>query len=171
VTGSLYVDDTGNPLPADQIKWIGENGQARVAVPSHSFKTVILQKPDGTKQSYAFIVPNRDDLPSKAKDIQTFLKTCRAPITGVEQRIGGGAQLYSGLPASDAKLKADSTSQIDVPDPQHHLVAAMVFVPATFQRIADEMMERQRDEVLTKTTTTTASDPYAEVERIMSKVH
>jgi endonuclease G len=162
VTGSLYVDDKGNPLPPDQVKWIGENGQSRVAVPSHSFKTVLLQKPDGTKQAYAFAVPNRADLPMKAKDIQAFLKTCRVPITNVEQSLGGGAQLYVGLPASDAELKADSSSAIEVPDPQHHLVAAMIFAPEQFERVAEDLV--------TQTARDTPVDCYEQVEKIMSRV-
>ncbi len=119
VTGSLYVDANMQPLPDAQIQWIGEKGQKRVAVPTHSFKTVILQKPDGTTQAYAFVVPNRNDLPSKAKDIQALLQTCRSPIGGVEKALTGNAQLYAGLPPALATtLKADSKMAIQVPDPQ-----------------------------------------------------
>jgi endonuclease G, mitochondrial len=164
VTGSLYVDQNMRPLPADQMKWIGENGEKRVAVPTHSFKTVILTRPDGTTQAYAFAVPNRDDLPSKAKDIQGLLQKSRMPISQVESAIGGGAQLYAGLPADQAaKLKPDATMPIQVPDPQHHLVAAMVFSPHTFNRmVAQSQIAMAR--------ASGVSDPYGQVEDIMKKV-
>src|SRR4051812_18190938 len=62
ITGNAFLDDKGNPLPEDKIKYYESNGN-KMAVPTHCFKTVLLQMPDGQMQMMAYLVPNDPKAP------------------------------------------------------------------------------------------------------------
>lgn len=88
-TGGLFLDDQGKPLPEDQKQWIGQDGQKMVAVPTHYFKAVLLTMPDGSQKSYAYMLPNRSDLPEgNANDYAALLQQHRLPVDQVEALLG-----------------------------------------------------------------------------------
>lgn len=87
VTGNLYLDDKGKPLPEDQIPTTG-SGDRKIAVPSHCFKAVRLTQPDGTVQEFAFVVPNDIDSPILRDPIGTLLRECKVSVDDVEGMTG-----------------------------------------------------------------------------------
>lgn len=106
-TGPLYLDKNGQPLPDDQIKWIGANGQKRVAVPTEYFKAVVLQMPDGTVKTMAFVLPNDPNLSNNPTDEANLIKSSRVSVDQVEQMLGG-VDLFQGLdPEVAAKIESD----------------------------------------------------------------
>lgn len=133
VTGSVYVDANGSPLSADQMKWTGGAAGKGVAIPTHSFKIVLLDRPDGTKTAYAYLVPNRNDLPVGTKTDRSaeakFLQGCRVSVDQLEKLTG--YDFFSDLPDDvEQTLEADSTSQIALPDSLRTKEAALLWPQA-----------------------------------------
>src|SRR5262249_39005251 len=103
-------DDKGNPLPEDKIQYYEKNGN-RMAVPTHCFKTVLLEKPDGTMTMMAFLVPNDPNLSMKKDDAAKVLEQSRVSVDQIENIIG--QDLYSQLPqAMQQKLEADPAARV-----------------------------------------------------------
>lgn len=127
VTGSLYLGADGKPLPEDQIKRIGTD---KVAVPTASWKAVCLTQPDGTKQMYAYIVPNRSDLPTDQAGIAKLLRDSRVPVSQLEQELGG-ATLFPDLPADEAAKLKSGMPDVVCPNLDQNLSAKLVWANPT----------------------------------------
>lgn len=125
-TGGLFLDAQGNKLPDDQIQWIGPNGQKRVAVPTHSFKAVLLQMPDGKVQTYAYLCPNVTNVGNKIEEQANFLKDHRVSIDDIESKLG--EDLFASLdPATQAAIEADPNPAIRFSDPSRWKVAGLIW--------------------------------------------
>src|SRR6185295_13875131 len=106
ITGGLFLDKEGNPLPPDQTKWIGANGQKRVGVPTDFFKAAVLQFPDGSVRTYAYICPNTNS-GTKQPEQLAFLQKSRVSVDDLERTLR--EDLFAGLdPAVAAQIEADS---------------------------------------------------------------
>jgi endonuclease G len=119
VTGNLFLDDKGQPLPSDKRQYMKPiDGEAPIAVPSDCFKVVLLTLPDGKQQMLAYTMSNREDLPRKADQFVPMLRKNRTSVSAIDKALGkSGLFGMSGIPRErlDA-LKADATSPVVVPD-------------------------------------------------------
>ncbi|WP_426757235.1 DNA/RNA non-specific endonuclease [Myxococcus sp. Y35] len=95
ITGNLYLDDKGQPLPPEKRETTGA-GERRLAVPTHNFKTVLHELPNGNLTMYAYLVPNMKEGPSKKEDILPLLDSHRVPVDRIEELLG--QDLYANLP-------------------------------------------------------------------------
>lgn len=110
VTGNLYLNAQGKPLPPEALETLGTNTR-RVAVPTHQFKSVLLELPNGHLSMFAYMVPNVKDAPTKKEDITPFLEASRTSVDALEDLLG--QDLYAQLPASlQARLESDATARI-----------------------------------------------------------
>lgn len=110
LTGNLYLDAQGKPLPKEDISSIGPDGR-RIAVPTHNFKTVLLEQPNGNLSMFAYMVPNVKDAPTGADDITQFLENSRTTVDHIEELLG--QDLYAQLPKSvQEKLEADTSAKL-----------------------------------------------------------
>jgi endonuclease G len=110
LTGNLYLDAQGQPLPPEALQTIG-NQARRVAVPTHNFKTVLLELPNGNLSMFAYMVPNVKDAPTGADNIARFLEGSRTSVDKIEELLG--QDLYAQLPKSvQAKLEKDSSAKL-----------------------------------------------------------
>ena len=110
LTGNLFLDAQGKPLPPEAIDTIGANAR-RIAVPTHQFKTVLLELPNGHLSMFAYMVPNVKDAPTKKDAITPFLANARTSVDRIEELLG--QDLYAQLPASvQARLEADTSAQV-----------------------------------------------------------
>lgn len=110
VTGNLYLDKEGKPLPQDAIGSIGPDGR-KIAVPTHNFKTVLLELPNGNLSMFAYMVPNVKDAPTNADDIAKFLDDSRTSVDHIEELLG--QDLYAQLPESvQEQLEKDSSAKM-----------------------------------------------------------
>ncbi|WP_223638691.1 DNA/RNA non-specific endonuclease [Corallococcus sp. EGB] len=96
VTGNLFLDDKGKPLPPESLQTTGSKDGRRIAVPTHNFKTVLLELPNGNLSMFAYMVPNMKDGPSKKEDILPLLQQSRVPVDQIEGLLG--QDLYAQLP-------------------------------------------------------------------------
>ena len=110
ITGNLYLDAQGKPLPPEALETMGANAR-RIAVPTHQFKTVLLELPNGNLSMFAYMVPNLKDAPTKKADITPFLEASRTSVDQLEELLG--QDLYAQLPESiQAKLEADTQARM-----------------------------------------------------------
>lgn len=110
VTGNLYLDGEGKPLPPEALQTIGPEARP-IAVPTHHFKTVLLELPNGNLSMFAHMVPNLKDAPTKAEDIARFLESSRTSVDRIEELLG--QDLYAQLPKSvQARLEADTSARL-----------------------------------------------------------
>lgn len=124
VTGGLFLDSQGNPLPPDQVRYT--HGDKRVAVPTHCFKAVLLQMPDGTTKSYAYVLPNRSDLPNSEAQQAALLKQSRVSVDQVEKMLG--EDLFRGLPPEvERAIEADPFPAIKFQNPGQWHDASLVW--------------------------------------------
>lgn len=109
LTGNLFLDAKGQPLPPEAIETMGANTR-RIAVPTHQFKTVLLELPNGNLSMFAYLVPNVKDAPTKKADILPFLEASRTSVDRIEELLG--QDLYAQLPKSvQAKLEKDPSAR------------------------------------------------------------
>ncbi|NVJ06217.1 DNA/RNA non-specific endonuclease [Myxococcus sp. AM001] len=94
-TGNLYLDAKGQPLPPEQRETTGA-GERRIAIPTHNFKTVLHELPNGNLTMYAYLMPNAKEGPSKKEDILPLLDSHRVPVDRIEELLG--QDLYANLP-------------------------------------------------------------------------
>ncbi|NBD12566.1 DNA/RNA non-specific endonuclease [Corallococcus silvisoli] len=105
VTGNLFLDAKGKPLPPESIETTGSKDR-KIAVPTHNFKTVLLELPNGNLSMFAYLVPNAKDGPSKKEQIVPLLESSRVPVDQLEELLG--QDLYAQLPKSvQEKLEKD----------------------------------------------------------------
>ncbi|HVE86730.1 MAG TPA: DNA/RNA non-specific endonuclease [Myxococcales bacterium] len=110
ITGNAFLDDKGNPLPEDKIQYYEKNGN-RMAVPTHCFKTVLLELPDGQMQMMAYLVPNDPKAPLGKDAAVQAIQASRVSVDDIERIIGH--DLYSQLPqATQQKLESDPAARI-----------------------------------------------------------
>ncbi len=106
-TGNLFLDDKGNALPDDKIHRAG-SGSTKIGVPTHNFKSVLLETPDGKKQLFSFIVPNRSDLARDLPWAQKVLLAARVSTETLEKKLGN-VNLFPTLSAAESKgLKSNA---------------------------------------------------------------
>ncbi|HVE82895.1 MAG TPA: DNA/RNA non-specific endonuclease [Myxococcales bacterium] len=126
ITGGLFLDKSGNPLPPEQTQWIGAGGQKRVGVPTDFFKAVLLQFPDGTAKTFAYVCPNTDNVGSKQPEQAAFLRNSRVSVDQLEQKLG--EDLFAGLdPAVQAQIEADPMPSFAIPNAQNFKFASVVW--------------------------------------------
>ena len=126
ITGGLFLDKDGNPLPPDQTKWIGSNGQKRVGVPTDFFKAAVIQFPDGSVKTFAYICPNTKNVGSKLPEQAAFLRDSRVSVDELERKLG--EDLFSGLdPEVQARIEADAMPSFVIPNPGSHRNASVVW--------------------------------------------
>lgn len=127
-TGGLFLDPQGKPLPEDQKQWIGKDGKKFVAVPTHFFKAVLVRLPDGTQKAYAYLLPNRKDLPraETANDQVLLLQQNRVSVDRLEALVG--EDLFAALGDSDeARLEAETAPSFDGFDRERFQVASLIW--------------------------------------------
>ncbi len=108
-TGNLFLDAKGKPLPPEAMETLGK--ARRIAVPTHQFKTVLLEKPDGSLSMFAYMVPNVKDAPTGADNISRFLESSRTSVDKLEELLG--QDLYAQLPpAVQEKLEAETSARV-----------------------------------------------------------
>ncbi|RKH12349.1 DNA/RNA non-specific endonuclease [Corallococcus praedator] len=108
VTGNLYLDDKGKPLPPESIETMGAKDR-KMAVPTHNFKTVLLELPNGNLSMFAYMVPNAKEGPSKKDEIVPMLEASRVPVDQLEGLLG--QDLYAQLPKGvQEKLEKDASA-------------------------------------------------------------
>jgi endonuclease G len=111
ITGNLFLDSRNRALPPESIPTIGSSGR-RIAVPTHCFKTVLLELPNGHMTMFGFMMPNAKDAPKKREDIAKLLEASRLPVDRIEELLG--QDLYAQLPADVQKrLEADPAAKVE----------------------------------------------------------
>jgi endonuclease G, mitochondrial len=125
ITGNLYLDAQGKPLPPGERETMGANAR-RIAVPTHQFKTVLLELPNGNLSMFAYMVPNVKDAPTKKADITPFLEASRTSVDELEKLLG--QDLYAQLPEDvQAKLESDRSAQVSFRDASRYEAASLVW--------------------------------------------
>jgi endonuclease G len=127
VTGSVFLDAAGKPLPPDKIAYIGPKDD-RIAVPTHSYKAVLLMLPNGQKQMYGYLVENTRKLPvftdkDGEEKIQQLLRERRVPVMEIEKKLGGVVLFPALSPAESKRLKAEVKSFPPLPPEGKHAYA------------------------------------------------
>ncbi len=138
VTGNLYLDANGKPLPADQIDMQATTlGHKGLGIPTHCFKTVLLEKDNGERQMFAFIVPNNPDMKRDLQDVQSRLgpEGWRVSVDQVEQLLG--ADLYAHLdPATQERLEKDPAARAAMVSQTEFKMANLFMGDGTYQLAA-----------------------------------
>lgn len=125
ITGNLYLDARGKPLPPEALQTLGANAR-RIALPTHQFKTVLLELPNGNLSMFAYLVPNLKDAPTKKADVTPFLEASRTSVDRIEELLG--QDLYAQLPASiQAKLEADTSARAAFERDSRYEAASLVW--------------------------------------------
>lgn len=90
-TGTLFLDDKGQPMTkediATKVEHIGKEGR-KIAVPTHCFKSIVLELPGGRMTTMSFVVPNSRDLPTDVPEIKKLLHQSRSSIAEIEKLSG-----------------------------------------------------------------------------------
>lgn len=106
ITGNLFLDANGKPMPQESVSTTGAKDR-KIGVPTHNFKTVLLELPNGNVSMFAYMVPNVKDGPSKKDAIVPLLESSRVPVDQLETLLG--QDLYANLPKSvQDQLEKDS---------------------------------------------------------------
>ncbi|MGA9525821.1 MAG: DNA/RNA non-specific endonuclease [Myxococcaceae bacterium] len=117
ITGNLYLDANGKPLPPEKVQTIGSQTRS-IAVPTHNFKTVLLELPNKSLTAFAYLVPNIKNSPIRREEVIPFLEKSRVPVDRIEELLG--MDLYSQLPKrvqermekdTDARIAFQNSSQ------------------------------------------------------------
>jgi len=125
LTGNLYLDAQGQPLPPEALQTIG-NQARRVAVPTHNFKTVLLELPNGNLSMFAYMVPNVKDAPTGADNIARFLEGSRTSVDKIEELLG--QDLYAQLPKSvQARLETDTSARVAFREASQYEAATLLW--------------------------------------------
>ena len=126
ITGNAFLDDKGNPLPEDKIEYYTAKNGNRMAVPTHCFKTVMLELPDGQVQMMAYLVPNDRNAPLKRDPAVDIIKNSRVSVDDIERIIG--QDLYSQLPrATQEKLESDPAARIQFANASQFHMASLLW--------------------------------------------
>jgi endonuclease G len=125
VTGNVYLDAQGKPLPPEATEKMGR-GESRIGVPTHNFKTVLLELPNGHLSMFAYLVPNVKDAPTKKQDITPFLEKARTSVDRIEELLG--QDLYAQLPKSvQARLETDTSARVAFREASQYEAATLLW--------------------------------------------
>jgi endonuclease G len=125
VTGNVYLDAQGKPLPPEAVDTMGAD-ERRIAVPTHQFKTVLLELPNGHLSMFAYLVPNVKDAPTKKDDITPFLEKARTSVDRIEELLG--QDLYAQLPKSvQDKLETDTSARVAFREASQYEAATLLW--------------------------------------------
>jgi endonuclease G len=125
VTGNLYLDAQGKPLPPEKVDKMGAD-ERRIAVPTHQFKTVLLELPNGHLSMFAYLVPNVKDAPTKKEDITPFLEKARTSVDRIEELLG--QDLYAQLPEPvQAQLEKDTSARVAFREASRYEAATLLW--------------------------------------------
>jgi endonuclease G len=125
VTGNVFLDEQGKPLPPEKVEQMG-TAERRIAVPTHQFKTVLLELPNGHLSMFAYLVPNVKDAPTKKEDITPFLEKARTSVDRIEELLG--QDLYAQLPESvQARLEQDTSARVAFRDASQYEAATLLW--------------------------------------------
>jgi endonuclease G len=71
ITGAVFDKDGDQQrdADADANRMVSENGNKRVAVPTHFYKIILHTRPNGFIESMAFLLPHDDDPPPTSDEI------------------------------------------------------------------------------------------------------
>ena len=112
-TGVLYLNAQGKPMtPAELQDRANRTGTDwKMADPTHSFRSVLIRNPDGTRSTFSFMVENKKDLPIKEEECGALLRGRRVSIAEL-QELSGVKDFFAGSIPTDVavSLKADKTS-------------------------------------------------------------
>ncbi|MDC0711270.1 DNA/RNA non-specific endonuclease [Stigmatella sp. ncwal1] len=125
ITGNLYLNAQGKPLPPEAIDTLGANTR-RIAVPTHQFKSVLLELPNGNLSMFAYMVPNVKDAPTTKDGITPFLEASRTSVDALEGLLG--QDLYSQLPeALQARLESDASARVSFQQSSRYEAASLLW--------------------------------------------
>lgn len=112
-TGTVFLDEDGRQLSDARLQRIGAR---RVAVPSHSFKSVLLRLPDGTQTTMSFMVRNVKNLPKTEQECAELLRSSRIDIDSL-QKLTGVDDFFEGFIANavEADMKKNKTAGVKPP--------------------------------------------------------
>lgn len=144
ITGGLFLDADGKPLPPERVDWIGRGGAKTVAVPTHYFKVVRLTTAEGETIPLAYVVPNRPDLPMKNPAMAALLRSCRTSIDQVEALSGLALYPALGETGDQGVLEATSAATIRVPHPELYKTAALLWPQVQQTRAVTTSAARDR---------------------------
>ncbi|MCC7384498.1 MAG: DNA/RNA non-specific endonuclease [Deltaproteobacteria bacterium] len=148
-TGTLFLDDKGQPMSIDdpRVKTIGKGGR-KIAVPTHCFKSVVLQLPGGKYSTLSYIIENKKALPTAEKQCMELVRSSRASIADIERL--AGVKLFEGfLPEEVARqMKADKTSAVEVEAPEKLKATQFLWRPGAKQQSWSSFTSYEMDAAL-----------------------
>jgi endonuclease G, mitochondrial len=125
LTGNLFLDAQGKPLPPEKVQTTGSQRRA-IAVPTHNFKTVLLELPNKSLTAFAYVVPNVADSPIQREEVIPFLQRSRVPVDRVEELLG--MDLYAQLPKRvQARLEKDTRARLSFHDSSQYYSATLLW--------------------------------------------
>jgi endonuclease G len=125
ITGSLFLGPDGNPLPPEKIQRLNHDPNG-VAIPTHSFKAVLLEQPNGALTMYAYNVPNRPDVPTDNAGMKKLLDSSRVSVDQIEKLLGN--DLFADLPAAvQAKLESNPAAKIAFQNASEYHAASLLW--------------------------------------------
>jgi len=130
ITGGLFLDAQGKPLPPGAVQWIGSDGKKTVAVPTHFFKVVLLKPADGPIIPLAYVVPNQKDLPMNNAAMAVLLRGCRTSIDRVEELSGMNLYPALGEAGTQGALEAAAGAEVSFAHPELYKAAALLWPQA-----------------------------------------
>ena len=111
VTGAIFDrDDDGQRDPDNTAEhMVSNNGQARVAVPSHFYKIILHERPNGFIENLAILLPHTDESITGAT-ANTYLAEHIVSIDAIEAL--AGINFLSGIaadnPTKEAAIEANT---------------------------------------------------------------
>jgi endonuclease G len=97
-----------------------------MAVPTHCFKTVLLEQPDGRMTMMAYLVPNDPKAPLGKDAAMKILQDSRVSVDQIEKIIGH--DLYSQLPPeTQEKLESDPAARVQFADASKWHTASLLW--------------------------------------------
>lgn len=135
-TGALFLDATGQPLPESEVgpHLVARDGKP-IAIPSHSFKSVLFRFPDGKLSTASYLLENRADTPRKVQESAELVQRSRVSIDTLE-RLSGVSDFFAGfVPVSLRRsLEANRTAALAPPadaTPETRAAFEFLFGPQT----------------------------------------
>ncbi len=125
ITGNLYLDADGKPLPPETVKTTGSQTR-QIAVPTHNFKTVLLELPNKSLTAFAYLVPNLQDAPIRRDQVIPFLQKTRVPVDRIEELLG--MDLYTQLPKRvQDRLEQDTRARFEFENAGQYHAATLLW--------------------------------------------
>ncbi len=117
-TGTLFLDERGQPISRERVRFLSRrlhgSIEQRVAIPTHCFKVVLFEQPNGAMTLVGFIVPNRDDVPTTRDGIRELLHASRRSVRDIQ--LLTGHDLFRDLPDTvEEPMEASSEACMAMP--------------------------------------------------------